>query len=66
MEECKSGVRAKVEHVFFTVSRCLTTARAATEVWQRRRTGWPCCRDSPIYCAHSPDWCEFYGIGVSD
>ena len=66
MEECKSSVRAKVEHVFFTLSRCLTRARAATEVWRRRRIVWPYCQDSPIRYPHSLVGCEFYGIGVAD
>lgn len=37
---CESGVRATVAHVFSLCSRCLPTARPATELWRRTRSAW--------------------------
>ena len=42
-EKAKASVRTKVEHPFLRLKRLFGTARYATGVWRRTRSGWRCC-----------------------
>lgn len=66
MEQCKSSVRGKVEHLFFYVKQMFGTNKISIKVLGRTKIGWRSCLVLPAYFVPNLLWCESYRISVPD
>ena len=62
VEQCKSSMRSKVEHVFLTVKKMFDYSKSRYRGLGKKENRLAYCQDSPICYPHSLVGCEFYGI----